>query len=112
VRTLRHPHRLRVSVDGDAISARVVLVANNAYELQLFDLGARPSLEEGRLHLYTVGALMPRAWDERSAAAFTIDALERLQAAVDGEPAELEPPLRLSIEPRALRVLLPRAPSS
>jgi diacylglycerol kinase family enzyme len=112
VRTLRHPHRLRVSVDGDAISARVVLVANNAYELQLFDLGARPSLEEGRLHLYAVGALMPRAWDERSAAAFTIDALERLQAAVDGEPAELEPPLRLSIEPRALRVLLPRAPSS
>jgi diacylglycerol kinase family enzyme len=62
--------------------------------------------------LYTVGALMPRAWDERSAAAFTIDALERLQAAVDGEPAELESPLRLSIEPRALRVLLPRAPSS
>jgi diacylglycerol kinase family enzyme len=111
LRTLRHPHRLRVSVDGDAISARVILVANNGYELQLFELGARPSLEEGRLHVYTMGALMPRAWDERSGAAFTIDAPGRLRAAVDGEPAELDPPLRFSIEPRALRVLLPREPS-
>jgi diacylglycerol kinase family enzyme len=110
LRTLRHPHRLRVTVDGDAITARIVLVANNAYELQLFELGARPSLDEGQLHVYTVVGLMPRAWDERSGTAFTIDALGPLAAAVDGEPAQLEPPLRFSIEPRALRVLLPRAP--
>jgi diacylglycerol kinase family enzyme len=110
LRTLRHPHPLRVTVDGDAISARIVLIANNAYELQLFELGARPALDEGRLHVYTVGALMPKAWDERSGAAFTIDALGPLAAAVDGEPAQLDPPLRFSIEPRALRVLLPRAP--
>ncbi len=110
VKTLRHPHRLRVSVDGKPVSARVVLVANNAYELQLFELGARSSLQEGQLHLYTVEALLPRTWDERAAAAFTIDAPRRLAAAIDGEPVELEPPLRFAIEPRALRVLLPRAP--
>lgn len=110
VKTLRHPHRLRVSVDGSPVRARVVLVANNAYELQLFELGARPSLEQGQLHLYTVDALLPRTWDERAATAFTIDAPRRLAAAIDGEPVELEPPLRFAIEPRALRVLLPRSP--
>jgi diacylglycerol kinase family enzyme len=30
-----------------------------------------------------------------------------LRAAVDGEPAALETPLEFSIEPKALRVLLP-----
>lgn len=31
----------------------------------------------------------------------------RMRAAVDGEPEELETPLRFEIEPGALRVLLP-----
>jgi hypothetical protein len=31
----------------------------------------------------------------------------RLRAAIDGEPAELETPLELRVEPRALRVRLP-----
>ena len=39
---------------------------------------------------------------------FTVDARAgRLQAAIDGEPEELETPLRFEIEPAALRVLLP-----
>ncbi len=32
----------------------------------------------------------------------------RLRAAIDGEPVELESPVELRIEPRALRVLLPQ----
>ena len=42
--TLRHPHQLQLPVDGEVIGGRVVLVANNAYELRLFELGARNDL--------------------------------------------------------------------
>ncbi len=109
--TIRHPHRLLLQIDGDPVRARVVLVGNNAYELDVFELGARAKLDEGKLHLYTAEALMPNSWGERTGERFTIDAARGpLRAAVDGEPAELEPPVHFSIEPRALRVLLPVAP--
>jgi hypothetical protein len=86
-------------------------VANNAYELSLFSVGARTRLDEGRLYVYTATGWLPSAWEERSGERFTIDAPGgRLEAAVDGEPAQLETPLELSIEPGALRVLVPRAP--
>ena len=107
LRTLRHPHRLRLVVDGDTIAARVILVANNAYQLRLFDLGERTSLREGRLHLYSAGGVLPTTWDERSSERFTIEAQSRVRAALDGEPAEFSPPIELTIEPQALRVLLP-----
>jgi diacylglycerol kinase family enzyme len=50
-------------------------------------------------------------WEERSGAHFTVDARPaRLRAAVDGEPEELETPIEFRVEPRALRVLVPRRP--
>ena len=107
VRTLRHPYRLRLRVDGEPLAARIALVANNAYELKLFELGARPKLTEGRLHLYSARGLLPTEWDERVAEAFELDGPLVLRAAIDGEPAELETPLVCRIEPRALRVLVP-----
>jgi diacylglycerol kinase family enzyme len=94
-------------IDGDRVAARVVLVANNAYDVQLFDLGARRRLDEGSLHAYVAKDLFPRAWDERVAERFTIQRAGDLRAAVDGEPVELDSPVELSIEPRALRILLP-----
>ena len=86
-----------------------MLVANNAYELGLLSIGERKRLDEGKLNVYAANAWLPGSWDERSGERFTIDA-GKLQAAVDGEPEELETPLELSIEPGALRVLVPRAP--
>jgi hypothetical protein len=54
----------------------------------------------------------PRAGrEERSGERFELDAPGgRLVSALDGEPVVLETPLELGIEPRALRVLVPRAP--
>ena len=101
----RHPEPF--VVDGEPLAARVVLVANNAYELDLFDLGARDRLDEGRLHAYLAEGWLPRTWDERVADRFTVERPGGLRAAVDGEPTELESPVELSIEPRALRILLP-----
>jgi diacylglycerol kinase family enzyme len=107
LRTLHHPHRLRLRVDGENVAARVVLVANGAYELKLFDLGARESLSEGRLHLYSADGLLPTAWDERSGERFRLEGPAVLLAAIDGEPVELELPLECRVEPGALRVLVP-----
>jgi diacylglycerol kinase family enzyme len=99
------------SIDGRPVKARVLLVANNAYELSLFSIGARERLDQGRLYLYTANGIVPSTWEERGGTRFELDSpTGRLRAAVDGEPAELETPLELAIEPGALRALVPRAP--
>jgi diacylglycerol kinase family enzyme len=104
---------LGITIDGQAISARVVLVSNNAYTLDFFSLGGRERIDAGRLHLYVPTGLVRRAWVEREAEKFTIDAAAgRLDAAVDGEPEVLDTPIDFTIEPRALRVLLPRSPGA
>jgi diacylglycerol kinase family enzyme len=88
-----------------------VLVANNAYSLDLLSLGERERIDEGLLHLYVPHGLRRITWEERSCTELVIGSpLPRVRAAVDGEPAELETPLRFRIEPGALRLLLPRAP--
>jgi diacylglycerol kinase family enzyme len=102
---------VKLSVDRRPVEAQVALVANNEYELDLFSIGERKRLDEGRLHLYLARGWRPSSWDERTAARLTIDAAgHRLQAAVDGEPVEVETPLEFSIEPSALRVLVPSTP--
>ncbi len=107
--SLRRRRGIWATVDGEPVHARVLVVANNAYELSLFSIGVRERLDEGRLHLYRARGVLPRTWEEEAGAGFTLDSpTKRVQAAVDGEPVELETPLELAIEPGALRVLLPR----
>ena len=109
--TARDRRDLRLSLDGRRVEARILLVANNAYELQLFDVGARETLTEGRLHVYTARGWLPTAWEETTAERLTLASERpRLRAAVDGEPAVLEPPIEFSIEREALRVLVPQPP--
>jgi hypothetical protein len=68
----QHPRLLGLTVDGDAVAGRVILVANNAYQLRLFDLGARPTLSGGRLHLYWADGLLPTTWNQRAGETFTL----------------------------------------
>jgi diacylglycerol kinase family enzyme len=108
---LRERQNVWASVNGEPVRGRVLLVANNAYELSLFSIGERARLDEGRLHLYTANGLLPDSWQERSGTRFELDApTGRLEAAVDGEAVVLEMPLELAVEPGALRALLPSAP--
>ena len=110
-RTIRGRRALRVAINGRTVSARVVLVANNSYELDLFNVGERTALDEGRLYVYAARGWLPGTWDERSGERFTLDPGSALAAvAVDGEPLELEAPLEFTIESQALRVLVPQAP--
>jgi diacylglycerol kinase family enzyme len=98
---LVHREPLGIKIDGEGVETRLVLVANNAYALDLPSLGERDRLDEGKLHLYVPG-------DERSGERFVVDAAAgRLEAAVDGEPDVLSTPIEFRIEPRALRVLIP-----
>lgn len=104
---------LGITIDGQLIAARVVLVSNNAYKLDFFSLGERDRLDAGRLHLYIPTGVFRRAWVEREAERFQIGATAgRLEAAVDGEPEVLDAPIEFTIEPRALRVLLPHRPGA
>jgi diacylglycerol kinase family enzyme len=99
---------LGIKVDGEPVETHVALVANNDYQLDLFSLGERARLDEGRLHLDIAHGVLPSSWEERVGERFVIDSERgRLQAARDGEPTELETPLEFTIEPLALRVLLP-----
>ena len=106
-RSLRRRPGVWAKVDGEPVRARVLLVANNAYELSLFSIGERERLDEAQLHLYVPAGFFRPEWRDRSAERFEIGALGPLRAAVDGEPDVLEPPIDFRIEPRALRVLVP-----
>ena len=98
---LTHRHPLGITINGEPVETRIVLVANNAYALELPSVGERERLDEGRLHLYVPG-------DERVGERFVVDAAAgRLEAAVDGEPDVLETPIEFRVEPGALRVLMP-----
>ena len=101
-----HREALGITIDGQPVESRLVLVANNAYALELPTIGARDRLDEGKLHLYVPDGDPP----ERVGEHFIVDAAAgRIEAAVDGEPDVLETPIDFRIVPRALRVLVPPA---
>jgi diacylglycerol kinase family enzyme len=104
----RHPSGPGVTVDGKRAHARVLVVSNNHYDLDLFAIGERDRLDEGLLYVYVAHGWLPSAWEEQGGRRFLVDAQSSaLEAAVDGEPTSLETPIRFEIEPAALRVLLP-----
>jgi diacylglycerol kinase family enzyme len=101
---LTHREPLGITIDGRPTDTRLVVVANNRYELELPTIGARERLDEGALYLYVLGGAETGERGRR----FEIDARAgRLEAAIDGEPEMLETPIEFRMEPQALRVLVP-----
>jgi diacylglycerol kinase family enzyme len=108
--TIASREPLGLVIDDEPVDAQVAVVSNNDYTLELLSLGERERLDEGLLHLYLAPGWRVSEWDERSCASLTVDAARhRIKAAVDGEPAVFETPLAFSIQPLALRVLVPPA---
>jgi diacylglycerol kinase family enzyme len=98
----------RFVIDGRPVRASVIVVANNAYRLDLLSIGERERVDEGRLAIYAARGLRRLRWQERSTRRVRIETRRNpMRAAVDGEPALLESPLELWVEPGALRLLLP-----
>jgi len=103
--------RQRFTIDGRVVRARLVLVSNNDYTLDLLSIGERERLDEGKLHLYVPHGFRRITWEEHACTELEIGAPQpRLRTAIDGEPVELDAPVRFRIEPLGLRVLVPRAP--
>jgi diacylglycerol kinase family enzyme len=105
--------------------ARVMLVSNNPYVLdRAAGLGGRPRLDTGRLgalalevenaadaakllSLDTVGQVRRfHGWLEWASDELVVDSARPVAAGIDGEAAVLDPPLRFTIHPGALRVRL------
>jgi diacylglycerol kinase family enzyme len=101
---LTHREPLGITIDGRPEETRLVVVANNRYELELPTLGARERLDEGALYLYVLGGGTTGRCGQR----FAVDAKAgRLEAAIDGEADVLVTPIEFTVEPQALRILVP-----
>ena len=96
-------------VDGIRVAARILLVGNNEYRLDAAAIGERSRLDGGTLHLYLAKGILPGSWRTLAPRVTVTITSERAEvpAAVDGEPISLRPPLRIAIEPGALRLLVP-----
>jgi diacylglycerol kinase family enzyme len=92
-------------------SAQLLLVSNNPYGLdRLGGVTSRPRLDTGQLGIVTLemGGTRPfGGWSEWTADRFEVDSGSRVAAGIDGEAVFLDPPLRFTISPTALRVRLP-----
>jgi diacylglycerol kinase family enzyme len=94
---------LRLQVDGEERKVLVLLVGNNEYDGR----GSRERLDAGTLSAYALehGRFFRLRRDTEVGTRFVVHArLPRVQAAVDGEPDELDSPLRFELERCALRV--------
>ena len=117
-----------VKADGHEIIRRspFVLVGNNRYEVEGLRLGRRSTLTGGSLTLYTanrtgrlgllriaLSALFRRLKQNRDFEIVSARELmihtrrKRVAVALDGEVIHMTPPLRYSIQPAALRVMVP-----
>jgi diacylglycerol kinase family enzyme len=97
---------LRLDVDGDYRKAVIMLVGNNEYDGR----GTRDRLDGGTLSAYLLEHDRRFRFhrENRAGTEFTVRARSpRVQAAIDGEPVELDSPLHFELEPRALRVKIP-----
>jgi len=99
-------------------SGVAVLVSNNRYRLGMLEGGTRPRIDEGLLGVTLLGPAAEiggrrwpprRAWRQWSAPAFEVRASGPVPAGIDGESVVLDPPLRFSVRPQALRVRIARS---
>ena len=100
--------------DDGRESGAAILVSNNPYRLaRAMNSGTRPRLDEGQLGIAVFGPRRVGSPADRGGAfgleqwstpSFELDAAAAVPAGIDGEAMTLDPPLRFSSRPRALRV--------
>lgn len=120
-----HGPRLDIRIDGHTVltAPQAVLISNNPYDAgDIAGLGRRARLDRGVLGVLGIkvesgaqaAALLSRRGQEHALARFTgreviVDADEpSIPVGIDGEAVLMPTPVRCTIRPRALRVLVPR----
>lgn len=121
--------KVDIELDGKVFQRKTpfVFVGNNEYEMDMYNIGRRPSLQEGKLSLYflhhqgrwglamllwktvTGGLKQWKDFEAVSTGHVTIKARRRLRVAFDGETSLVVPPLDYRILPKALKVIIPNA---
>jgi diacylglycerol kinase family enzyme len=128
--TLRHfrRHRLWISAEGleAPIHTPLLFVGNNRYEVNLFALGQRETLDAGELCLYAIRArsrlglvwagirgIFGKLDQQRDFVTAYVGEAEvscdrqSLSVSADGEAVRMEAPLRYRIRPKALKLIVP-----
>ncbi|HMT08493.1 MAG TPA: diacylglycerol kinase family lipid kinase [Pyrinomonadaceae bacterium] len=121
--------KIGLVVDGKFFIRKVpfLFVGNNRYEMDIYNIGRRPSLSDGKLSIYflhrggRLGVLRMlfrtltgrikqwRDFEEVLTDSITIQTRRRyLNVAFDGEIAMMATPLKYSIIPDALTVIVPK----
>lgn len=120
--------KVRIEVDGKSFLRKTpfVFVGNNRYEMELYNIGRRPSLDGGKLSVYflhrggRLGVILlllrtltgtVRQWrdfEEVLTDSVTIQTRrKRLRVAFDGEVSVVATPLHYNTLPKALKVIVP-----
>lgn len=121
--------KVRIELDGKTFLRKTpfVFVGNNEYEMELYNIGRRPSLDAGKLSVYFLhrggrwgivllllhtltGRLKQwRDFEEVLTDSVTIQTRrKRLPVAFDGEIELMETPLEYRIYPNSLNVIVPK----
>lgn len=121
--------KIGLVVDGKFFIRKVpfLFVGNNRYEMDIYNIGRRPSLSEGKLSIYflhrggRLGVLRMlfrtltgrikqwRDFEEVLTDSITIQTRRRyMNVAFDGEISAMATPLKYSIIPNALTVIVPK----
>jgi diacylglycerol kinase family enzyme len=118
---------IRTDDETHHVRTRMLFVGNNQYELRLFHLGQRESLQSGTLCCFVLDAPNRLRMAQTALASLRADLSERrffrslqttemtvaprqestVQVSADGEVFEMKTPLVYCIRPRALEVIVP-----
>jgi diacylglycerol kinase family enzyme len=117
---------LQIEGRAVALTTPFIFVGNNRYEMSLFSLGTRTSLQGGELSLYltrntgrtgllrlALRALLGSLEQDRDFQSFALSTVEirtrrrSVGVSLDGEVVRMSSPIRYRLRPRALRVLAP-----
>ena len=121
--------KVGIVVDGKFFLRKTpfVFIGNNRYEMDLYNIGRRPALDEGKLSIYflhrggrlgvirllfrTITGRVKQWKDFEEVLAEDVSIQtrrKRMHVAFDGEVSVVKTPLKYTILPKALRVFVPK----
>ena len=120
--------KVKLGIDGSELRRKVpfIFIGNNTYEMDLYNIGTRKHLDEGKLCVYLLrksgrtgllllilrsvfgGLRHSKYFESFSVTSLSVETnTKSTLVAMDGEVASLDSPLEYRILPRQLRVTAP-----
>lgn len=120
---------VKLELEGNELRRKTpfVFIGNNVYEMDLYNIGSRLTLDEGKLCIYLLrrsgraglfllifrtlfgGLRRDKNFEEFRTTKLTVESRKStMLVAMDGEVAAIETPLKYKIHPGKLQVIVPR----